>query len=91
MNDGTKGYSWLEANKHTKTVKMAPKRNKLKLVSLSAVRALSRLLAKAEPGTATVEKVLMLVEAVSSTSEVQKEICEDATCFTVVLRKVLKV
>ncbi|KOM34631.1 hypothetical protein LR48_Vigan02g078100 [Vigna angularis] len=61
------------------------------LVSFGAVRALSRLLAEVELGAATVEKVLKLVEAVSSTREVRKEICEDATCMTTMLRKVLKV
>ncbi|XP_022633204.1 U-box domain-containing protein 29-like [Vigna radiata var. radiata] len=58
----------------------APKRNKLKLVSLGAVRALSRLLAEAELGAVAVEKVLKLVEAASSTREGRKEICEDAAC-----------
>ncbi|BAT75550.1 hypothetical protein VIGAN_01342600 [Vigna angularis var. angularis] len=68
----------------------APKWNKLKLVSLGAVRALSRLLAEAELGATMMEKVLKLVEAVSSTREMQKEISEDTTCVTAVLRKVLK-
>ncbi|XP_014523395.1 U-box domain-containing protein 27 [Vigna radiata var. radiata] len=69
----------------------APKRNKLKLVSLGAVRALSRLLAEVELGAAAVEKVLKLVEAASSTREGRKEICEDAACVAAVLSKVLKV
>ncbi|XP_027942113.1 U-box domain-containing protein 27-like [Vigna unguiculata] len=69
----------------------APKRNKLKLVSLGAVKALSRLLAEAKLGAAAVEKVLKLVEAASSTREGRKEICEDAACVAAVLSKVLKV
>ncbi|ESW09692.1 hypothetical protein PHAVU_009G148200 [Phaseolus vulgaris] len=68
-----------------------PKRNKLKLVSLGAVKALSRLLAEAKLGAAAVEKVLKLVETASSTREGRKEICEDAACVAAVLSKVLKV
>ncbi|CAJ1974684.1 unnamed protein product [Sphenostylis stenocarpa] len=70
----------------------APKRNKLKLVSLGAVKAMSRLLlTEAKLGAAAVEKVLKLVETASSTREGRREICEDAACVAAVLSKVLKV
>ncbi|RZB90395.1 U-box domain-containing protein 27 [Glycine soja] len=58
-----------------------PKRNKLKLVNLRAVKAMKRLMG-----------VLEIVETALSTRKGRREICEDATeCVAAVLSKVLKV
>ncbi|XP_027339511.1 U-box domain-containing protein 27-like [Abrus precatorius] len=69
----------------------APKRNKLKLVSLGAVKTLSKLLTESNLSVAVVEKVLKLVETASSTREGRREICEDEACVAAILNKVLKV
>ncbi|TKY73856.1 U-box domain-containing protein 27 [Spatholobus suberectus] len=68
-----------------------PKRNKLRLVNLGAVKTLSKLLTEPNSGAAVVEKVLKLVATASSTREGRREICEDAACVSAVLNKVLKV
>ncbi|XP_061359852.1 U-box domain-containing protein 27-like [Gastrolobium bilobum] len=68
-----------------------PKRNKLKLVNLGAVKTLSELLSESNLNVAVVEKVLKLMETTSSTREGRREICEDAACLAAILNKVLKV
>ncbi|KAK7350867.1 hypothetical protein VNO77_09888 [Canavalia gladiata] len=68
-----------------------PKRNKLKLVNLGAVKTLAKLLKEPSLGVAMVEKVLKLVETASSTREGRREICEDEACVAAILNKVLKV
>ncbi|XP_045826318.1 U-box domain-containing protein 27-like [Trifolium pratense] len=68
-----------------------PKRNKMKLVKIGAMKILSKLLTESNISVAVVEKALKLVETASSTSEGRKEICEDATCVAAILNKVLKV
>ncbi|KAJ1378266.1 Zinc finger, RING/FYVE/PHD-type [Sesbania bispinosa] len=69
-----------------------PKRNKMKLVNLGAMKMLSKLLlSESNMSVAVVEKVLRLVEIATSTMEGRKEICEDAACVAAILNKVLKV
>ncbi|KAL1364726.1 hypothetical protein HN51_012871 [Arachis hypogaea] len=67
------------------------KRNKLMLVHLGAVKAFSKLLTESSVSASVAEKVLKLLETVSSTKEGRTEICEDSTCVAAILSKVLKV
>ncbi|AET04675.1 putative aminoacyltransferase, E1 ubiquitin-activating enzyme [Medicago truncatula] len=69
-----------------------PKRNKAKLVHLGAVKVFSNLLT-ASPSlcVSVTEKVLKLLETVSSTKEGRSEICEAPSCVVAIVNKVLKV
>ena len=67
------------------------KRNKAKLIHLGAVKAFSNLLTESNLSASAAEKVLKLLETVSSTKEGRAEICEDPACVPAVLNKVLKV
>ncbi|KAL1326837.1 hypothetical protein HN51_036958 [Arachis hypogaea] len=67
------------------------KRNKFMLVHLGAVKAFSKLLTESSVSASVAEKVLKLLETVSSTKEGRTEICEDSTCVAAILSKVLKV
>ncbi|KAK4264785.1 hypothetical protein QN277_025915 [Acacia crassicarpa] len=68
-----------------------PKRNKLKLVHIGAIKALSQLLSSSNSSTSVTEMVLKLLEAVSSTKEGRSEISEDPVCLPAVLQKVMKI
>ncbi|XP_027343772.1 U-box domain-containing protein 27 [Abrus precatorius] len=68
-----------------------PKRNKMKLVHLGAVKVFSKLLSAPNLSVLVTEKVLKLVETVSSTKEGRSEICEDTACVAAIVNKVLKV
>ncbi|KAI9108686.1 hypothetical protein K1719_020333 [Acacia pycnantha] len=68
-----------------------PKRNKLKLVHIGAIKALSQLLSGSNSSTSVTEKVLKLLETVSSTKEGRSEISEDPACLPAVLQKVMKI
>ncbi|RDX68673.1 U-box domain-containing protein 27, partial [Mucuna pruriens] len=68
-----------------------PKRSKMKLVRLGAVKAFSKLLSARSLSVSVTEKVLKLVETVSSTKEGRSEICEDSACVAAIVNKVLKV
>ncbi|KAF7840082.1 U-box domain-containing protein 27-like [Senna tora] len=68
-----------------------PKRNKFKVVHLGAIKTLSRLLSGSNWSVSVTEKVLKLLETVSSTKEGRSEICEDPSCVAAILQKVLKV
>ncbi|MED6213555.1 hypothetical protein PIB30_094504 [Stylosanthes scabra] len=67
------------------------KKNKLRLVHLGAVKAFSKLLTESSLSASAAEKVLKLLETVSSTKEGRVEICDDSTCVAAILSKVLKV
>lgn len=67
-----------------------PKRNKVKLVHLGAVKSFSNLLSS-NLSVSVVEKVLKLLETLSSTKEGRSEICEEATCLPAIVNRVLKV
>ncbi|XP_028798298.1 U-box domain-containing protein 27-like [Neltuma alba] len=69
----------------------SPKRNKLKLVHLGAIKTLSQLLSGSNSSTSVTENVLKLLETVSSTKEGRSEISEDPACLPAVLQKVMKV
>ncbi|KAE9602786.1 hypothetical protein Lal_00049496 [Lupinus albus] len=68
-----------------------PKRNKVKLVHLGAIRTFSKLLLESNLAVSIVEKVLKLLETMSSRKEGRVEICEDPECVAAILNKVMKV
>ncbi|WJX53684.1 hypothetical protein P8452_39653 [Trifolium repens] len=69
-----------------------PKRNKLKLIHLGAVKVFSNLLtSRTNLCVSVTEKVLKLLETVSSTKEGRSEICEEPSCVAAIVNKVLKV
>ncbi|KAG5041275.1 hypothetical protein AAZX31_05G177000 [Glycine max] len=68
-----------------------PRRSKMKLVRLGAVKVFSNLLSTPSLSVSVTEKVLKLVETVSSTKEGRSEICEDSACVSAIVNKVLKV
>ncbi|KAL2342938.1 hypothetical protein Fmac_004223 [Flemingia macrophylla] len=69
----------------------APRRSKVKLVRLGTVKVLSKVLLAPSLSVSVTEKVLKLVETVSSTKEGRAEICDDAACVAAIVNKVLKV
>jgi len=69
----------------------SPRRSKMKLVRLGAVKVLSKLLCGSNMSVSMTEKVLKLVETVSSTKEGRLEIGEDSACVAAIVNKVLKV
>lgn len=75
-----------------------PKRVKVKLVQLGAVKSLSKLLSDSNSTTSTIEKVLKLLETVSSVKEGRAKICEadedDGSgncCLSAIVQRLLKV
>ncbi|KAK7247554.1 hypothetical protein RIF29_42439 [Crotalaria pallida] len=68
-----------------------PKRNKVKLAHLGAIRKFSNLLSESNSTVLITEKVLKLVETMSSRKEGRTEICEDPECVGAILNKVMKV
>lgn len=69
-----------------------PKRNKAKLIHLGAVKIFSNILTSSSNLSVSVtEKVLKLLETVSSTKEGRLEICETPSCVAAIANKVLKV
>ncbi|OIW18174.1 hypothetical protein TanjilG_31294 [Lupinus angustifolius] len=68
-----------------------PKRNKVELVHLGAIRTFSKLLLESNLTVSIVEKVLKLLETMSSRKEGRVEICEDPECVAAILNKVMKV
>ncbi|CAL0325185.1 unnamed protein product [Lupinus luteus] len=68
-----------------------PKQNKVKLVHLGAIRTFSKLLLEANMSVSIVEKVLKLLETMSSRKEGRVEICEEPECVGAILNKVIKI
>lgn len=68
-----------------------PKRIKIKIVQLGVVESSSKLLSKSNSSVSIVEKVLKLLEMVSSVKEGRTAICEDSMCVAAIVGKVLKV
>ncbi|CAN6567660.1 unnamed protein product [Malus baccata var. baccata] len=68
-----------------------PKRVKVRLVHLGAVKLLSKLLWDPNSTTATVEEALKLLETVSSVKEGRGKICEDGKCVSGIVQRLLKV
>ncbi|OIW00466.1 hypothetical protein TanjilG_05816 [Lupinus angustifolius] len=68
-----------------------PKQNKVKLVNLGAIRTFSKLLLEPNMSVSIVEKVLKLLETMSSRKEGRVEICEEPECVAAILNKVIKI
>lgn len=68
-----------------------PKKNKLRLVRGGAVVVLSRALDEAELNISLTEKVLKLLEIVSTCKDGRMEICGNEKCVEAILKKVLKI
>lgn len=68
-----------------------PKRVRVSLVRMKVVTELKKLLTEPNSSVAITEKVLKLLEMVSSCKEGRGEICEDSGCVQGILQKVLKV
>lgn len=68
-----------------------PKRTRSKIVRLGAIRVLGKLLNQSDSNASNTEKVLKLVEMVSSCKEGRVAICEDEVCVAAIVGKVLKV
>ncbi|KAF3440563.1 hypothetical protein FNV43_RR18847 [Rhamnella rubrinervis] len=68
-----------------------PRRVKVKLVQLGAVKLLTKSLSEPNAAVSMTEKVLKLLEMLSSVKEGRKEICDDGKCVEGIVQKVLKV
>uniref|UniRef100_A0A5B6Z1M2 U-box domain-containing protein n=1 Tax=Davidia involucrata TaxID=16924 RepID=A0A5B6Z1M2_DAVIN len=68
-----------------------PKRIKLKIVRLGAVKKFGKMLSDSNLNVSATEKILKLLEMASSCQEGRSEMCEDAMCIPAILKKVLKV
>ncbi|KAH7520818.1 U-box domain-containing protein 28 [Ziziphus jujuba] len=68
-----------------------PRRVKVKLVHIGAVKSLAKTLSEPNGSVSITEKVLKLLETVSSVKEGRKEICDDGKCVEGIVQKVLKV
>ncbi|KAJ7945271.1 RING-type E3 ubiquitin transferase [Quillaja saponaria] len=68
-----------------------PRRIKIKLAQLGAIKIFSKLLSESNSSISISEKVLKLLETVSSCKEGRSEICEDPVCVPAILQKALKV
>ncbi|KAL6223149.1 hypothetical protein ACLB2K_006539 [Fragaria x ananassa] len=92
-----KDSSLIEAGLSCLIAVSVPKRVKVKLVQLGAVKSLSKLLSDSNSTTATIEKVLKLLETVSSVKEGRAKICEAEKeeggdcCVSAIVQRLLKV
>lgn len=68
-----------------------PRRMKVKLVQLGAVKLLTKSLSEPNATVSITEKVLKLLETLSLVKEGRKEICDDGKCVEGIVQKVLKV
>ncbi|XP_008231872.2 PREDICTED: LOW QUALITY PROTEIN: U-box domain-containing protein 27 [Prunus mume] len=68
-----------------------PRRVKVRLVHLGAVKWLSKLLGDPNSATSTIEKVLKVLEMASSVKEGRAKICEDGKCVAGIVQRLLKV
>ncbi|XP_042493644.1 U-box domain-containing protein 28 [Macadamia integrifolia] len=67
------------------------RRIRLQIVRLGVVQVLGKLLQRPDSGASVVEKVLKLLEMVSTCTEGRTAICEDPNCVSAIVRKMLKV
>ncbi|XP_004288345.1 PREDICTED: U-box domain-containing protein 27-like [Fragaria vesca subsp. vesca] len=92
-----KDSSLIEAGLSCLIAVSVPKRVKVNLVQLGAVKSLSKLLSDSNSTTATIEKVLKLLETVSSVKEGRAKICEAEKeeggycCVSAIVQRLLKV
>ncbi|KAK2973128.1 hypothetical protein RJ640_012192 [Escallonia rubra] len=68
-----------------------PKKTRIRLVGLGAVKVLAKMASGSAMSASVVEKVLKLIEMVSACKEGRAEICEDEMCVEAIVKKVLKV
>ncbi|XP_010247268.1 PREDICTED: U-box domain-containing protein 28 [Nelumbo nucifera] len=68
-----------------------PRRIKLQIVRLGVVSVLSKLLSQPDTGVSVAEKVLKLLDMVSTCPEGRTAICEDPICVATIVQKMLKV
>lgn len=68
-----------------------PKRVKSKLVRLGAIKSLAKLVSNSNSGVRVTERVLKLLETLSSCKEGRLEICDDVGCVAAIVQRVLKV
>ncbi|XP_050374606.1 U-box domain-containing protein 28 [Argentina anserina] len=91
-----KDSSLIEAGLSCLIAVSVPKLVKVKLVHLGAVKSLSKLLSDSNSTTSTIEKVLKLLEMVSSVKEGRAKICEAKEeggdcCVSAIVQRLLKV
>lgn len=67
------------------------RRNRVKLVKSGAVKTVGKALSTAEMGTGLTDKVLRLLELISTCKEGRIELCNDGDCVQAIVKKVLKV
>ncbi|XP_043707866.1 U-box domain-containing protein 27-like [Telopea speciosissima] len=68
-----------------------PRRIRLQIVRLGAVQVLGKLLQRPNCGASIIEKVLKLLEMVSTCTEGRTAICDDTSCVVAIVQKMLKV
>lgn len=68
-----------------------PRRNRSILAKSNAVEVLAKVLSRKESGVSTTEKVLKLLEILSSCKEGREKICGNEICVEGIIKKVLKV
>ncbi|XP_055817708.1 U-box domain-containing protein 27-like [Solanum dulcamara] len=67
------------------------RRNRVKLVKSGGVKTVGKALSTAEMGTGLTDKVLRLLELISTCKEGRIELCNDGDCVQAIVKKVLKV
>ncbi|OIS96401.1 u-box domain-containing protein 27 [Nicotiana attenuata] len=67
------------------------RRNRVKLVKAGAVKSIGKALSTAELGTGLTDKVLRLLELISTCKEGRVKMCNDGDCVQAIVKKVLKV
>nr|XP_016454755.1 PREDICTED: U-box domain-containing protein 27-like [Nicotiana tabacum] len=67
------------------------RRNRVKLVKAGAVKTIGKVLSTAELGAGLTDKVLRLLELISTCKEGRTELCNDGDCVQAIVKKVLKV
>lgn len=68
-----------------------PKRIRIKLVHLGAIEALGKLLSESDISVSIVEKIMKILEMLTSCKEGREDICENETCLNAIVRNLLKV
>nr|XP_009761921.1 PREDICTED: U-box domain-containing protein 28-like [Nicotiana sylvestris] len=66
------------------------RRNRVKFVKVGAVKTIGKALSTAELGTGLTDKVLRLLELMSTCKEGRVELCNDGDCVQAIVKKVLK-
>ncbi|CAN4114520.1 unnamed protein product [Withania somnifera] len=67
------------------------RRNRVKVVKAGAVKTVGKALSTVEMGSGLTDKVLRLLELISTCKEGRLELCSDGECVQAIVKKVLKV